>query len=199
MKKRNQIAQVAILTVAGVSALNVMAEEVETGNVSVTVQNAFTVTQTAPLSFGTIRATASGTAGETANLVVSADPNGTNTANDNLNASIGIIVEGTPAEWSVADVAPFGELTIAFPTTSQINPVGLPTGTPGFDLVGLNAFVTAGPNSGAAYNATNNLLQADLNGDLTFNVGGTLTSEVDTDEYGDGTYQGTYTVTLEYN
>lgn len=196
MKKRNQIAQVAILTVAGVSSLNAVAQEVETGNMSVTVQNAFTLAQTTPLSFGTVRAKTEGT--NIANLIIPSDPNDNVAGSVNANASIASIVDGNAAEWSVSDVSAFALLEITLPTTaSNVTGVALPPGTPGFTADDFTAYVLSGPNANTVYASAGDL-QADINGDVTFAVGATLFTAADTDQYFDGSYTGTYSITVNY-
>lgn len=159
----------------------------------VTVQNAFTFTKDSDLDFGTIRAKSDGT--EVATLVLPADPNANSSTPAATDAEIAILVQGTPASFSVSGVSPFATLTITDPTATDITPDAAPSGTPGFTLDDPTYYVL----TGATPNATaTGSMQADVNGEITFNLGATLSTAASANDYIDGTYSGTFTVELAY-
>ena len=165
----------------------------------VTVQNAFTLTNDSALDFGTIRASADLAAAETATLVLAANPatSPTTASTSIADAEIAILVPGAPASFSVSGVSPFGSLTITNPPESAISPDAAPAGTATFTLGTPTYYVLTGatPNSAAT-----TAIQVDANGEATFNVGATLTTDATTptSDYIDGTYSGSFTLELNY-
>lgn len=180
--------------------------ETATGTASVTVSNAFTLAQTTPLTFGTIRAQVSSTDG-TPNVVTMTLPaNGTNPSvaetvagtGNTTDASINIITPGTPGTFSVSAAAPNSVLTITFPASA----FDLTTASGGatFSAAINDAYITSGPNANRTYNATTDPLLTDGTGAVTFNVGGTLSTQAGgfATNYRDQTYSGSYTMTVNY-
>ena len=146
------------------------AAETASFQAGVTVQNAFTFTNDAPLDFGTIRASGDLTGTETATLVLAANPATapTTASTDATAAEIAILVAGTPASFSVSGVSPFGTLTITNPTETAIAPDTAPAGTAAFTLGTPTYYVLTGATPNSAATTT---IQVDSNGEATFNFG----------------------------
>lgn len=201
MFKRNKI----LLAVTSASLLTVsaasQAQETVTSQATVTVQNAFVLTEVTPLSFGTIRAAAQADGANVASITVNAD--GTPSANDSdNNAAITIISPGARGEYSVSGTAPFSGLTITFEAADvALTNATAPPGTPDFEILlgGWEAVIIGGGNDGTAY-ANAGDLQTDVNGDVGFYVGGELATDSDasTSPYIDGAYVGNYVVEVSY-
>lgn len=152
MFKRNHIS-VALAATALLTSSVAFAEQV-TSTATVTVQNAFTLAEVAPLNFGTLRVTqpaAQGTATPAfitlpvdgsamvatgGTEAVAATPAGAD------NASITAITQGTVAEYAISNAAPFTSLSVTLDATGT-NEVGTTVAT---SLDGVNGatMVTAG-------------------------------------------------------
>ena len=181
-------AAVAALAVVAFGAQDAKAQS-QTVNytASVTVQNTFTVANTTPLSFGTVAAVSSTTAGTQAQIVLQAN-SGTAAVTQGSGGSqsrLLSIVAPTPGVISISAAPPSTALTNT--NGSQIsltNPAD--ANAPGF-------FFT--PSAvGAGFSSTTS-----ATGTLTVNVGGTLTTKQQTQSaYSDGTYTGTYAVTFAF-
>ncbi|WP_409423695.1 MULTISPECIES: hypothetical protein [unclassified Pseudoalteromonas] len=175
------------------------AAETASFQAGVTVQNAFTFTNDAPLNFGTIRASGDLTGTETATLVLAANPATapTTASTDATAAEIAILVAGTPASFSISGVSPFGTLTITNPTETAIAPDTAPAGTAAFTLGTPTYYVLTGATPNSAATTT---IQVDSAGEATFNFGATLTTTAvaATSDYIDGSYSGTFTLELNY-
>ena len=159
---------------------------------SVTVQNTFTVTQTTPLSMGTVAAVASTTAGTQANIVLAGN-SGTATTTQGSGGSASrllVITNPTPGVVSITNAPPSTLFTITQGSTVQLTDPAQ-TGETQFDFT--PAAVCA------AFNCTTSAAGA-----LTVNVGGTLATRVQTsggaedNGYSDGTYTGTYSITFAF-
>lgn len=154
---------------------------------SVTVQNTFTVANTTPLSFGTVAAVSSTTAGTQAQIVLQGN-SGTTAVTQGSGGSLSrllIIQAPTPGVINITAAPPSTAITITQGSqVSLTNPAD--ANAPGF-------FFT--PSAVAAgFNSTTSAAGA-----LTVNVGGTLTTKQETvSAYSDGTYTGTYSVTFAF-
>jgi hypothetical protein len=154
---------------------------------SVTVQNTFTVANTTPLSFGTVAAVSSTTAGTQAQIVLQGN-SGTTAVTQGTGGSLSrllIIQAPTPGVINITAAPPSTAITITQGSqVSLTNPAD--ANAPGF-------FFT--PSAVAAgFNSTTSAAGA-----LTVNVGGTLTTKQETvSAYSDGTYTGTYSVTFAF-
>ncbi len=150
MFKRNQITAVmAASVILSFSAASV-AQETEGGQVTVEVSNGFTLANPTAITFGTIRATQSAAGAavtDTAYLLIEADGTtvtespGTGT-NDGVISSL---VDGAPAEYTIADAAPFTNLTLLTAddaTYIPFNATAVVTGR--FGIVGMGAVETGG-------------------------------------------------------
>ncbi|TPE54519.1 DUF4402 domain-containing protein [Maribrevibacterium harenarium] len=188
-----------ISLVAATCTASAIAAESVTSTATVVVQNAFVLTENQALNFGTIRAKADTSGSTTASLIIPADGSAhsvTRTGNSISQSNIIEITAGAPATYSVSSAAPLTNLTITLPTTAialtNNNSVA------SFTMGSFGAYITSGANSGSAYSASN--LQTDANGAVNFSVGATLTTDGSTPaaDYTDGTFTGTYTITVSY-
>lgn len=204
MTKLTKIA--SAITLATLVSAPVLAETT-TGNAAVTVSNAFTLAEDSRLDFGTIRAQVSSADGTTANVVTMTLPaNGTNPTvsettagtGNSVSASINVITAGTPGTFSVSGAAPNSVLNITLPAS----PFNLTTTSGGasFEVTVNDAYITSGPNANRTYNASTDPLITDGTGAVTFDVGGTLSTDAagSATNYRDQEYTGTYTMTVTY-
>jgi len=210
MKKRNQIAQAAVLSVAALSSVTAMAETA-TVTSTVTVDNTIDFTATGTLNFGTIRALASNSATNCAGLVMSASSatptvtvattanNAYNTAcaGGSTNAALQSI-GGTLARpsFTIAGVPAFTTLNVTLPTSVDLV-APLAPGAAKFQLVGFTAFKTTAPTG-----AVTSTVQADGTGGATFVLGATLITDPATfagqNYENDIAYTGDIDVTVAY-
>ena len=163
-----------------------------TYSASVTVQNTFTVGMTTPLTFGTVAAVASTTAGTQASIVLAGNT-GSTTITQGSGGSISRllqIVAPTPGVIAISAAPPSTLITVTQGSTVQlVDPAT--TGETQFDFT--PAAVCAG------FNCT-----TDAAGALTVNVGGNLSTRIQTsggaedNGYSDGTYTGTFSVTFAF-
>lgn len=187
-----------ISLVAATCTASAIAAESVTSTATVVVQNAFVLTENQALNFGTIRAKADTSGSTTASLIIPADGSAHSVTRTGTIAQSNIIeiTAGAPATYSVSSAAPLTNLTITLPTTAialtNNNSVA------SFTMGSFGAYITSGANSGSAYSASN--LQTDANGAVNFSVGATLTTDGSTPaaDYTDGTFTGTYTITVSY-
>lgn len=239
---------VAVVAIASTAS----AQETITSTVTMTVQNAFDLTEVTALNFGTITAVQTlpiildlgaddatgGTGGDadvalvldpsdtitggikiqsdgTANQIISAaegtlilvgggaDPANTNsTPTVTYSSSIREIVAGGPAEFAIANAAPFTDLTITDPDDAALvlSRAGAPASesfTLDIDLDDMT--ITGGARDGSTV-AAGNMPQTDGLGAVGFLVGGTLSINVlhDGGALGDGVYSGTYPIVVNY-
>lgn len=191
-------------------AFNATAVENVSFNGTVTVQNAFTLTNDTPLNFGTLRANAD-TAGATeATLELSPNSTAASTIANGANATIAELVKGEPATFTVSGVSAFAFLTFdiddAEGNITSVSPV--PTGAAFFKVTAPSIRVLTGGNANTTLDLTDltipaGQLQVDGAGEATFSLGATLTTSQNTadstdSDYIDGDYSGTFALTLEY-
>jgi len=159
----------------------------DTFTATATVSNVITVTETTPLSFGTL-SVIGGDVNDVAPTATLTVPNdGTadqiNNVSQGTNAKITIISGVTPGVLQISGAAADSAISIAAgPKTTLAHPTG-----PALDFTP----EVGGP--AAAFGATT----TDAAGELTLYVGGALSTQ-ETVTYIDGTYSGTYEVTLSY-
>ncbi|MEI5638147.1 MULTISPECIES: DUF4402 domain-containing protein [unclassified Pseudoalteromonas] len=160
----------------------------------VKVKNLFSVTSSAPLDFGMIRAQSHDT--DTASLVVSPDPEAGPQAPTNPTggtATINVITAGSPASFDVSEAAPNQELTITNPTNVDVKPIA--GSGPSFTLSDFSYHVTSG---GTVGRVTDNKFKVDNEGNASFNMGATLSTNAATENYEDGEYEADLEITLDY-
>jgi hypothetical protein len=198
MLKRNQL-YVSLFATSLVLASSVaIAVETVSSTASVTVQNAFDLSETTALSFGTIRATFVST-GTQATILL--NPDGTRVpTNTASSSSMAVLVPGEPAEFAIANASSFTPMRISVttPTVDLIN-AAAPTTTARFTLTAFTFADVLDPSDNAVTTVT-----TDVSGTASFLVGATLTSAeglpdlASTTAYIDGAYEGNFTVRVEY-
>ena len=179
----------AVAMVFGASqAMAVTATNTENYTVSVVVDNAFTMTETTPISFGTISAYADAT--DTAILTLNGQTGIGVVTEVGTAASIIVITAGTPGVVTITSAPPSTAMTIGNPSAVALdNPAttGEATFTADLNATGLGYVTTT-----------------DAAGELVIQIGGTLTTEAvgantaPKKSYTDGTYTGTYVMVVSY-
>lgn len=181
-----------VATTAG--ALLATGASAETFNVTAEVANTIALTETTPLAFGNLyvrRGTGAGTAG-TLTLSTTGAFTGTGTGNEATTFSRIVSLGGSSAGvLSVTGASPFASVTV----TSNAAPTDLihSSGNPALPVVTFNSIVTD-----PVHNAA---LVLDANGDGDILIGGTMTAATAVaagTAYAEGTYTGTYVVTVSY-
>ena len=204
MFKRNHINTAILAGALTLSTATVFAQQDVDVSATVSVQNAFNFSQASALSFGTIRVTqtVSDPLDVGASITIPADgstPTVTaadNTTNPTSEGTISVITPGVPAQFTIDSAAPNTAMTISTIASTTLTNVAT---TAGFVLdftLTDDVQVVGGPNDGQAYTSFN--LVTDATGAVGFALGGTLTTEVDEDQYEDVTYSGDYTVEVDY-
>lgn len=204
MTKFNKIAT-GISAVLMLASAGQVAAETVTSTATATVQNAFTLAETAALDFGTFRATNDETvAAEVATLV---RPANAATASSSTNGATGLaviqsLIEGAPGGYSVSGVANFSTLTLTLPTTGVVTlaAAGSPAGVAEFAVEDFTAYKTSGTPGVINLDASSvGTFQVDATGAATFAVGASLqTAPVAGESYADVPYSGDYIVLVEY-
>ena len=202
MYMKNKI--VRIMAISTISAISILATsgivnaETITANASITVQNGFTITETTPLSFGTIVAIAnSHTTADLATLVVSSDGVSADIASHGTLASIVSISPGAPGVFTVTGAAPNTVLTV---TPASAFTLSDPSGTFATDF-DVNTFTQTVVTSGTPFT-----YDTDGTGTLVFNYGATLSTKTPSGgggadvavPYDNITFTGTYSMQIEY-
>jgi len=172
----------AVAMVFGASqAMAVVATQSANYTVSVVVDNAFTMTETTAVSFGTVSALA--TASDSSVLTMNGQT-GVGVVTNGATSRLIVIAAGTPGVVTITGAPPSTAMTIGDPAAVSLgNPAtsGEATFTADLTATGL-AFVTT--TNGA--------------GEMVIRIGGTLTTEITANLYTDGTYTGTYVMTVSY-
>lgn len=202
MFKRNLILT-AILSSSLIAVSTISMAETVTSAATVTVQNAFNLTETSAINFGTLRATgdASG-GGNIATVTIKADAS-TAVPTTSGNAELSVITPGNRGEYAVTGAAAFADLTVTFPSAAVflVN-AAAPPSTPQFEVTvaGWEAEIIGGSNDGDAYLSSN--LQTDVTGAVGFYLGGVVSTDTRTSGqngvYTDGAYTGNYTIEVTY-
>lgn len=213
MNNKNILA-LAVLAATSVTSVNVMAEGVGHGTVTVTVKNSFDVEQATALNFGDIRATASGvaadptdataTAAQTATMVMS-PIDGTYTAGATAgDASIAGLGDGTPGVFSMAKVGAYKNFTLEA-ADIELTKAGAETSDAFFLVKDFTFYIVDAVDSttGKLYDATSSVyLKSDADGNAFFRVGASIATSVnvaaDQGNYDDMDYTGTYDVKVNY-
>jgi hypothetical protein len=182
----------------------VFAETVTTATVSTTVQNAFTLVETTPLSFGTLRAKNDNTnVANFATLTIA--PTGVLTPGAQVGASrLTSLSGGTAGVFTVSGAAAFTNLTVTFPNDFTLTTAGAPPNSAVFNVLKADwtGTIVGGANNGVALNGTFNNLQTNGTGGVALNVGTKLKTDIlgatTTSGYIDAAYTGTYTMDISY-
>ncbi|WP_395342098.1 DUF4402 domain-containing protein [Ningiella sp. W23] len=214
MFKRNHLytSLIAATMLAGTSVA--YAVDVTT-TASVTVQNAFELTKSADLSFGTLRVTntlGTGTpaptaVGAAASVNLPSDGTAMVVTQGSSDASgadgvsqISVITEGTPAQFAIANAAQNTRLTLTLPadgTVALSSPLDRATDI--FEVTFVaneDVTIVAADGTETPFNGIN--FVTDATGALGFKLGGTLTVADDAFGFGDGDYDGDFTVSVNY-
>jgi hypothetical protein len=200
MFKRNQINLAVVVAALTVGSSVAIAQETADVSASVTVQNAFNLSQTTALSFGVLRVTqtASSATGTAPSVTINADGSApsVSAAVSPAAGSISVITPGTAGVFAISSAAPDTALTVTLPASVALTASGTSnefqldfTDTDDIQVVG-------GPNDGNTYTGFN--LVTDDTGAIGFNLGGTLSTRIGDLTYIDTTYSGDYTVTVSY-
>ncbi len=200
MFKFNRLALAVVATSLTAGAFYTHAKQEVTASASVLVQNAFDFTEATPLNFGTITATAltNATGGTTDSITIFSD--GTKTKVDNktpadTNTSIRQIVDGAPGEFTIANAASKTAMEISFPADAELK-----SSVPGTGIFKISGFSAFDVNLGRGLTVNTNVAEitTDDTGAATFRVGAKLEGTIATGGFEDGTYSGTYKVTVNY-
>jgi hypothetical protein len=177
------------------------AESVTTATVTATVQNAFTLVETTPLDFGTVRAVADNT-GALNIAILTLTPAGAITPTAGVGTSaMTSLSGGTAGVFTVTGAASFTNLTVTFPADFTLTNGTAPPGSPVFDILQADwvGTIVGGANDGVTYAAGN--MQTDVTGAVALNVGTKLKTDSavgTTGQYLDAAYTGTYTMDISY-
>jgi hypothetical protein len=197
---------IALTIVSGASVFmlggnSAFAETVTTATVTATVQNAFTLVETTPLSFGTVRAVADPTGGVNI-AILTLSPAGVMTPTTGVaNSALTSLSGGTAGVFTVSGAASFTNLTVTFPVDFTLTTAGAPPGSPVFDIKQADwvGTIVGGVNGGSTYAASN--MQTDVSGGVALRVGTKLKTDSTvgtTSQYLDQLYSGTYTMEIAY-
>lgn len=174
----NQLAMVAAL--GGCMAVS-SPTQADTFNATATVNNTITLTETQPLHFGTLYAKVGGGAGDVESLTMT--PGGTITYGGTGTISKLISLGGqTPGIIAISGMAATTTVNVVSGT-----PVNLSNGNPA-----VATFVLT------VTDDTAGTVTTDATGNATINVGGTITTQDTANTYQNGTYTGSYNVTVSY-
>jgi hypothetical protein len=214
MFKRNHIYIALVATSLSLGASQAFAQETVNSVATVSVSNAFTLQEVAPINFGTIRVASNldtsdddGTTGidATTGALVQVFANGnpsllTDDVQTESVATVTEILPGAPAEYAITGAAPFSALNVTLPSNvNLVNPASpgaifiLSFQADNFEIVG-------GTNDGDAYDttATSNLV-TDATGAVGFLMGGQIATGIAAEaDFGDGAYTGSYEVVVSY-
>lgn len=207
------------LAMAGMTALAPLQTMAISTQASVKVKNAITFAETAPLSFGTVRANFNtaivqgNLAGDAALLVLPPDDTATMTAtNGNNNVSMNSLVRGSSAKYTITGAAPFTDINILVTNSAagaggNVDLTTANAAAPGFIIRGaswvgrdltLNTNFDIGDANGLGKIGT------DGTGAASFSLGATLATEsttvktVNYDANNEVEYTGQFSVTVSY-
>ena len=193
---KNKLTRLLALTAVSTAMLSSATfAETETFTASVEVQNSFDLTETIPLSFGIISAIFSDVATDFSTLTVDSDGTSADIIVNGTASSIVPISAGTAGQFTIANAAPNTVLTIDTILDFDLTD---PSGgtTRQFQISG---FTLESISSGTPF-----AFDTDATGTLVFNVGATLTTDIQAlaagtaGPYDDTTYTGTFDVTVNY-
>lgn len=214
--------KIALALTVGLSSAAAVAQVTENTQATLTISSSFTLTETAPISFGTIRANVTKTAdtGDGSNATMTAgagvtipgdgsaaletttqglDATPCNGGNDDcvLTTEATIISAGSRGEYAITGAAPNSTLRVVDPDDIELTATGV-NATSKFDLaIDLSDMVViGGPNDGQTVSATN--VTTDGTGAVSIGVGGRLTIDPLASQLDEGAYSGTYNIVVSY-
>lgn len=191
MFKRNQIQKTLLVSTIMITSAVAIAQETVTSQASITVQNAFNLTEVAPLSFGTVTVSP----GDHSYLI---QPDGVGDATPDSVGTFSVIVPGTNGQYTVDGAAAFTDLTIESTTTFPLairNPAANQTTNGSFSMSDITFAEDGTAGAGTSTSAT---VTTDVNGGVVFNMGATLSVVSTSNAFVDGTYVGNYTLQVSY-
>lgn len=194
---KNKLTRLLAITAVSTAIISTVTfAKTETFTASVEVRNSFDLLETVPLSFGVISAIYGDAATDFATLTLNSDGTSADTIVDGLVAArIVPITAGTAGQFTVENAAPNTELQITPIVDFDLtDPSGATT-----RQFQVSNFTLRSISSGTPFT-----FDTDAGGVLVFNVGATLTTDVQVlaagtpGPYDDATYTGTYDVTVNY-
>jgi len=187
LKKTLSKTAICALTAAiALGGYHAQAAETVNSSASATVQNTFTFTEVAPLSFGTI--TAVGDSAPNTAATYQVDSAGATTVTDGDNAARMIIVSAaTVGSYTIAGAAPTANITLTLPASTTLTCVPCGGGNATFAVTNLDPSSTT-------------TVTTDGAGAAAFTLGGTLETVLDpaNTTYADGAYSGTAAIVANY-
>lgn len=197
MLTRNKIMTAFVVAATFTTTSAAFAAETVSSTASVTVQNAFDLSESAALNFGTItvnKATGTYVANTDASLTLSPE-GGTPTLDVSADkGTITSIVNGSPATFDIANASGFTVLNITLDSTASVlKNASAPSENGTFKISALT-ILEAGETTPLT---TGYKVTTKLDGSASFNLGAKLSMAGDKD-YVDGVYSGTYSVKVSY-
>jgi spore coat protein U-like protein len=192
LNKTSYMAMAATAVIAfSLTTNSAQAQETVSSTATVVVQNAFTLTEVSGLDFGTIVALRDGAGGgAVSNIVVGAEAANATTVTNAGGANDDRIIEltaGDRAEYAISAALPSTTFSIILPSTPvALNCAACSGAQEDFTV---NSFVDDGADGTVTTDGT---------GAASFFVGAQLDTVSGTATYEDGTYSGTYDVTVTF-
>ena len=206
MFKRKYLNTALVATSAVLVSSAAVAQETVTGNATVQVSNAFVLTETSGIDFGNLRVFSDVDTSSTGEVVVTI-PGNTNpmtlVAATAAEADGNILAQGAPGIYAITGAAPFTVLDVTFPSADSVTlaNAAAPPSTPSFvvNFADATTYIVGGANDGAALDQGTTDLTTDGAGEVGIRLGGILNTDATADAvYADGTYVGTFTLTVGY-
>lgn len=200
MLTRNKILTALLASTTMLASTASVAAETVSATASVTVQNAFTLGESVPLSFGTItvkKATGAFAPADAGTFTLSPEGgSGTVGGTAATGGAIASIVAGTPGTFDISNASAFTDLTvtIAGPADGLKN-ASAPKDNGYFILEGFNVRESGATSNQPALSTIT--VKTDLAGAQSFTLGATLKIG-NGEEFIDGVYSGSYTVKVAY-
>ena len=183
IKKTLKVSAIGALTAT--LAFGVMDAKAEDAgsDITATVSNAFDLTETQALAFGTF--TAKNDASDVSTILIGTDGSAPTYGNTG-NARIVEITPGVMGIFDVSGAAPDAALDITLPGTLTMSCADCSGTNPDFSI---GSFTSNFPSGSAT---------TDGSGAVTVNVGATLSTVAGSENYEDGEYSVAYTVSMNY-
>lgn len=203
MFKRNKL-NIALAVPFAVLMSSAAVAETTPGTASIQITNAFNLVETTPISFGNVQLTQdtdTGTAGSVSITIAGDATPMSVTASAPTEASANILTAGAPGRFDITAAAPFTALDVTFPSAFDLVNTAAPPSNPALEvtLAATTTFILGGVNDGLVLNPGTNDLITDGTGAVGISLGGVLTSDgADDEPFADGTYSGTYNLTVNY-
>jgi len=197
---KNILTTTKLLVVSALFATSVgVMADTQSITATVDVLNAVDLVKGSDISFGTLQVTTSDL--DVSTYTLSSDPSATvgTTVNGGTSA-IQELTYGNPGSFTIDGVVADSQLTITLPDVAT-TPIDVPStgGTPSniFQITALSAYDLLGFRA-VTFSGGVGTIDADSTGSISFNVGGTLSTVLDTTAYADGSYSVDFDVTVAY-